>query len=325
MPLDFFTFLMGCITCPTAEFATAKPGWEKGDRIKDESFSDADITKLREALQVGNLVSVKLPVTVRTREGSELAAHIEVHLRTGEQIMNVEEIYVRSGLVIADEKHLQDQTHNGFGMVMANEKAIAEFLGYCEEASHLKWNAREKEANERYEDVAETLSCVRKSLPKLFRLLAGTSDAVVEDALDDILSLPVVGKTKRKIVKRKVVTKKHTTKKPALEIFVHAEKPGQWQLLPGSDAAKAKYPLELKFRFAYDRLDGTGNPWNRWHPFDFDISADEFAPKTLKNAQVISRDGQYLTVKLLSAGFRVAVGGFSKEQPLLINPIANAK
>ena len=92
-------------------------------------------------------MSVKLPVTVRPKEGSEVATHIEVHLCTGERIVSVGEIYVRSGLVIAEEQHLGALTNNAFGMMMANEPAIAEFLGYCEEASHLKWNACETEAN----------------------------------------------------------------------------------------------------------------------------------------------------------------------------------
>jgi hypothetical protein len=321
---DFFTFLVDGITSPTSAFVTANIGWEKGDKMNEESFTEPDISKLRESLQAGNLVSVRLPVTLRPKDGSELVTHIEVHLRTGEHITGVEEIYVRSGLVIADEQHLRDQTQNAFGMVLANEVSIAEFLGYCEVASHLQWNAKEKEANDRYFAVAETLSYVRKSLPRLFRLLAGTSDAIVDDALDDILSLPVVGKAKTKIVKKKKPAVKRPKTRPP-ELFIQLEKQGQWQLVPGADAVKAKYPMELNFRFAYDRLHGTGNPWGKWHPFDFDLSNPEFEPKKLKHAQVTNRDGQEVSLKILSPEFCVTLEGFSKEQPLLINEISHAK
>ena len=312
----YFSFLTDCVTRPETSFVTAAVGWETGDRVSETAFKTEELATLRQDLQSGKLVSVRLPISVYPVAGSAITSFVDVHLQTGESIKYVEEIYVRSGLVIAEEQWLKEQTNEAFGLVIAAEKNISEFLGYCEVASHLQWNAKEKEANDRYTSVKETLSIVRKSLPKIFRLIAGNTEALVEDALDDILSVPLPAQKKIKVVKKKRPNPKPVTRRP--EIFVHSDDGGKWKLSPGADAAAASYPIDVTFRFAYNRLDGLGNPWTRWHFFDFDLSETKFAPTLLKNVKVTRRDGQEMTAKILNKKFKIVIPGFSKDQQLLI-------
>ena len=313
-----FTFLTASVTQPESEFIESPDGWDTGNNIPESVFKSAHLESLREDFHAGKVVSVKLPVLIYPKASPPVRSFVKVHIQTGENIPKVEELYVRSGLPIADEEHLKDVTHKAFGMVLAADRPIAEFLGYCELASHLKWNSGEEEAKDRYNNILETLSAVRKSLPKLFRLLAGTSDSLVEDALDDILYLPSTGNIKKKGTKKRRVKTPKLPRPPAPQIYTHSDKPGGWELSPGPHAKEASYPHEVIFRFAYDRLDGTGNPWSMWHPFDFDLSSENINPATEKNIKIINREGQDLKLRILNPAFKLLLSGFSKDQPLLI-------
>jgi hypothetical protein len=317
---EFFEFLVDCVTAPVT--VTAKPKWDQGDVIAETSFDAQELEQLREDLKIGKTVGVKMPLTITAKDGTKRDSFITVFLQTGENLRRVEELYIRSGLVIAEEVYLQSVAGSGFGLVMANDPAISEFLGYCEVASHLKWNAKEQPAQEKYSNVAGTLSSVRRSLPKLYRLLAGDTEAFVEDALDDILSIAVSADAENKKAVRKKIrkTKKKTVVKKVPLVVFHQDSPtlGEWRLSPGSDAPKASYPLTLSFTFAYDRVRGTGNPWNKWHPYDFDLADTKFAPTCCKAAVVLRQDGQKLSIKLTGPKFDVRIRSFSKQQRLLV-------
>jgi hypothetical protein len=317
---SFFNFIVDSITSPPSAIV-AKKGWEKGVAIREESFSPEELSKIKEDFRAGKLVSVQFPVSVRYKNKKEKDSKIEVFVRGGDFIRGVEEIYVRSGLVIADEQHLKKEAYQAFGMMMANDTPIAEFLGYCEVASHLLWNSREKEAKRIYDEdsIAQTLDSVRESLPKLYRLLAGGDEVVVKDAFDDILSIASVGGDGKKVVKPKppkppVPPKPPRPRKP--ELFIYSEVSGEWSIIPGKDAASFQFPVELTFQFAYDRLLDTGSPWASWHPFDFNFN-DGILEYNTRNAGVNPASGNRITIKITSSDFFVRIHGFSKSQPLL--------
>jgi hypothetical protein len=80
-------------------------------------------------------------------------------------------------------------------------------------------------------------------------------------------------------------------------------------------------PFEAKFVFAYDRTKGSGNPWKKWHPYDFDLSETAFDPKKVKGLEVVSRDGQTIVLKIKDLKFNLTLVGFSKNQRLLIKQL----
>ena len=322
---EMFAFLRTCVKRSPNDFVKATAMWAKGDRIGTEAFGEEALPKLREEFQAGRIVSVRLPVPVHPKGAPAVDSFVEVHLQAGEGIKVVEELYVRSELPIAEEQHLKDVTHHGFGMVIAADPTIAEFLGFCEVASHLQWNTREKEANDRYTEVADTLTLVRKSLPKLHRLLAGTDVSMDDDALDDILFLPTADPVRKKVQRQRKKVDPPPPPPPQPDIFAYSDRAGEWRLTPGPDAAEVTYPINVTFRFAYDRLDGTGSPWTSWHPYDFDLSAASFEPDAVKNIKVVSRSGQQLKLKISKPAFGLRVSGFSREQPLLVQPIRHGQ
>ena len=317
----YFNFLVKCLNSRTEE-AELNEAWQNQNYLKEDSFKNDGFIKAKELLAEGGIVKIKAPISIYLKSNTCVSSYIEVYLASNEQIRNVEESYVRSGLIISEEEHLKDCCGSGFGLVVAKDFQVSEFLGYCEVASHLKWNAREQPAQERYLKTGETLNAVRKSLPKIFTALVGTSEAVVEDAFNDILAFPDKNeKEKDKNIKKQDVVKRPPRPIPPEFFSMVSLSPGEWSLKPGKDIEKIKLPFDAKFVFAYDRTKGTGNPWKKWHPYDFDLSEALFNPKKAKGLKIISREGQTIHLKIQEKKFIFELKGFSKIQRLLIKQV----
>ena len=320
----YFSFMEEVITRPPSELADVKTGWELGTAADEGSLSPTDLDRFRSELQEGKLISLKLPIQVSFKAGDVTPSFVEVHLQLRPPSETTQELYVRSGLCIAEERHLHEVSRSSFGIVLADDEPIADFLGSCEEASHLRWNNTEKGAKERFTRIRDTLSAVRRSMPKMFRLIAGSTEKQVKDALFDILSVPMPGDKKRKVKTTAAPGKKEPgeivppiiRKNPI--IFSISDKDGRWILKPGKDAPTQVYPIELEVEFAYDQLAGTGNPWRSYHPYDFNVANETtFKVGTAINVAIQTRDRNLLALKVESPDFEFELEGFSTEVPLL--------
>jgi hypothetical protein len=320
----YFSFMEEVITRPRSELTDVKAGWELGTTADESCLSAADLDRFREELQEGKLISLKLPIQVCLKGGHSAQSFLEVHLQLRPPSEATQELYVRSGLCIAEEKHLHEVSRSAFGIVLADDEPIADFLGSCEEASHLRWNNTEKGAKERFIRIRDTLSAVRRSMPKMFRLVAGSSEKQVKDALFDILSVPMPGDKKRKVKTTGSPGKKEpgTIVPPIMRkhpvIFSISDKGGRWILKPGKDAPQQVYPIELEVEFAYDQLAGTGNPWRSYHPYDFNVANEtKFKVPAAINVAIQTREQNLLALKVESPDFEFELTGFSDQVPLL--------
>jgi hypothetical protein len=295
----FVTFLQDIIT--TSDHVVASSDWKfaTGEVLDASSFADADLAKLKKRFEDGQTVSVRFPLTISRLQGEQVTTHFDVHLSRPENLPRTEELYIRSDLVIGDEKWLREVPGRALGAAIAEDDPVSEFLGYAEEASHLKWTAAEDDLLARYErqSARETLSRVRRALPRLCRLLAGHAGGVDEDALTHILAVPDVSGGNKKALR---AGHKHKNEKeggagpkakpkpnPKAFVFIDVDggiriKSGDLRLVPGQEA---------QIRFAYARVAGEGDPFRRYHPFDFDL-ADESTIKisAIKGATITSRE-----------------------------------
>jgi hypothetical protein len=318
----FFEFMTEAVTRPETELVKVSAGWAAGAIPPESCIAAEELTQIKSDLADGKIVSLRLPIEIKLLGGTSAPSWIDLHLKSQDQ--PTEELYVRSGLNISEERHLNQVSRSAFGLVLAEHEAISDFLGCCEEASHLKWNNQEKGAKERFEKIRDTLSSVRHSLPRFFKMLAGSSDKEVKDALVDVLSFPQPGgkkvKAERTPKKGKAdpKPKKLMIKRVFPEVISVSSKMGTWRLKPGKHAALQAYPLTITMKFAYDRLDGLGNPWLRYHIYDFDLGdTSAFNVPILQNATVVQRQRNEIEIEVLSDEFLIEITGFSTSIPLL--------
>ncbi|MGE0628554.1 MAG: hypothetical protein AB7O43_12080 [Hyphomicrobiaceae bacterium] len=321
LPPEFVHFLEEAITLPDNDpaFIRAKLGWY-GDGaetpMSDAAISEDDLEAARNTLDEQGIVAVHLPLTLSPVGGGKTETEISVFLKRPDNLSRTEEIYVRSGLPIGEEHHLRNAPGRFFGLMRAQHPAISEFLGFAEEASHMKWNRSEREVTTRYTNVSQTIAAVRHSLPKLAKLLLGHTSGRHDDALIDFLSIPDAGS---KGSKAKTTRKKGKTgggsgggAERSLPRFRIEQSGSKWALTPGPGAAGLEYPIQIRIDLAYATMPGEGNPFKVYHRFEFDLSDETAHPLTITNGTVLSRDLNRLEVELTGPDFGLSVDGFSE-------------
>lgn len=284
--------------------------------MAEDALSGDDLEKAQAALERQELIAVQLPVKITTAESEERSTSILVFLQKPEQLAKTEEIYVRSGLVIGEERHLRDAPGRYFGLMLADDDIVSEFLGDAEEASHMKWNNAEQEVNERYKNVQHTIAQIRHSLPKLARLLTGHTSERQNDALVEFLSIPAPGNAGLGVSGKK--KKKEKPEKPVIPepkrptIFRIAQAGSRWKLEPGPGAAELQYPVRLTLKLAYATMPGEGNPFKLYHPFEFDLADGTSFPISTQNVDIRGHDLNELEIDLTDPDFSLAIDGFAE-------------
>jgi hypothetical protein len=321
----FVHFIERVANGKSAAYATAGDDWWNGatEPLNSSCFSEEAFQKLKLAFDSSEPISVTFPLTLTGRDNSVREVFFRVFLQKLEGLQRTEEIYVRSDLVIGDEKWLKDAPGRALGATIADDEYLSEFLGYAEEASHLKWNAAEEELLRRYssQSAKENLSRVRRALPKLSRLLTGYASGIEEDALIELLSVPDPAGAKKKSTGPGEKKKKPTGIKPGKieprpKAFSISDIAGGVRITPGD--LPLKHETEAEILFAYARVAGEGNPFASYHPFDFDMADfSRIKVEEVKGIKVIEREENRLGVRIDDPDFDLRVTGFSDNQRMI--------
>lgn len=315
---NFLSFLQSAVSNTSRIQAVDGWGWT-GEAVSAESFSAEELTKLKTAFENGELVSVRFPLSIEKRDGTTLNSFFDAYLMRPEDLKHTEELYIRSDLVIGDEKHLKQAPGAAFGLMLAEEANLSELLGYAEEASHLKWNAAEDDLVKHYnlQSARDVLSRVRRSLPRLCRLLAGHTAGIDEDALKGILFVPEDEKGRKKVSRPKKKVGPTPTPppipKPKPKDYSVREIKGGISIF--STNGTAIIGREIRVIFAYDQIEGEGNPFKNYHPFDFDLSQSSMTI-TANGATILRQEENVLVFKIDTSLFDVSVTGFDVEMRL---------
>ena len=322
LPVGFMDFLEEVLTLPDNDesIIQAADGWygsSKETPISEDAFDEGHLEAMRVALDSQQLIAVRLPVPIVPTNGDPVTSSILVYLKKPDQLSRTEEIYVRSGLVIGEERHLRKAPGRFFGLMWVDDPHISEFLAFAEEASHMRWNASETEVTSRYKNVSHTIARVRYALPKLAKLLLGHTSGRHDDALIDFLSIPAPSNAGRKAKTTKRRGKSGGdegggTKVHSITRFRVAQTGTQWTLTPGPGAAELVYPLQIRIDLAYATMPGEGNPFKVYHRFEFDLGDESVHVVATQNAILLSRDLNRLEVELSDPDFSLSVDGFSE-------------
>ena len=272
---------------------------------------------MNERYNKNEVISVKAPVQIIKIDGEEIMSAINIHIQGGVEQGNLEEAYIRSGLPIVNEKHLYKRTKSALGLVIADDMGISEFLGFCEEASHMNWKSKAKEALKRYKSknhVEQTVAKVRQSLPLLYSLFSASANIVLEDGFSDILGVPLAKGGKKR--NKKVTPPPPPPPPPKPKLFECKGESGNWRLLPGKDASNNPnlFPINVNISLAYDRI--SGSPLGKYHPFDFNLSDKKFLPTVFENITVKNVDFNKISLKIESPNFEFKVEGFNTQIPV---------
>lgn len=295
-----------------------KPGWEKAPTLGEAHFPEGALELLRENLAKGERVSVRCPVSVKSKQKGTIQTWFDVHLEAPEELDRVEEAYIRRDLLIGSEKHLANSTYlqKARGLTLIEDEMLSAFMADAEEPTHLKWNASRPRLAEDYKSPKETVTAVRQALPRLLTALSNGSIKQDVKALAKYFTKPSEQGVKHSAGGQKAGSK-DTTNSGVPPELTPRPKPfridadgSSVRIHPNGSKGPQKndLPMTCNLELAYEGLDQ--DPFKEYDPFDFDLS-DTVSHEIQSNGiNITGRNGNKIEFDVLEPDFNLRVGGF---------------
>jgi hypothetical protein len=293
-----------------------KQGWDKLSSLKEDALPEGALDQLRSALEKGERISVRCPVTVRPKKGASIQSWFDVHLEVPEDLERVEEAYIRRDLLIGSEGHLAGSAYlqKARGLTLIREDALSAFLADAEEPTHLKWNGSRPRLAEEYANPQATLRAVRNAAPRLLALISNGMIKQDVKALAKYFTRPADEGKKHAAGGTKQGGKDTSGGKepppPVRKPFRISTGTDRVHVLPNGSAAPKReaLPISCTLELAYEGLDL--DPFKAYDPFDFDLADTGAHSIAVSGATVTDRQGNRIRFDVIDPEFSLEVPGF---------------
>ncbi len=269
--------------------------WINKTSLPADIISQEKIDNLKNDFHKGKIISVKLPIIIDSKEGKKTSDFI-VYLQSKENIESSMAAFVRSDLIISNEStYLLRQLGNFYGLVVADDEPIANFLANCEIPNHTAFNHVMKAAVDKYKlsSIKKTLTNIRMAAPRVYDFLDEVDSGSHPDALIDILSVMGFNKPPsttnpepEEDEKEDVDDEKDDSEETEQDDVDIIYSDNKYFRIEDEGEKVTIYPGEEKFindqlpfvgihvQAGYESVDGK-DPYNNHHHFDFDFTSSK--------------------------------------------------
>jgi hypothetical protein len=307
-PFDFVTQISDSLNTPPSLTARLTLGKEE---LNARFFSLDEITGMKEKFARGEMVRVRVPVTLKPKDRPDTVSHIDLYLRSLPQGAKPYALIARNAITLPGERRYFG---NGaaYAALIANEEEISGFLGDAENPAHTAWNTKAKKLASGWRSPAETLATIRHSLRQLFALVAEQAESEDAEALIDFFSILEQNQGR----KGKRVTKPKPKIPPRENAISIRPRKGGFDIVAGPAAVKWAYPRAIRVRVAYDMIGA--NPFKRHSPYDFDLSKKQIEVDAI-NASYTAITPNILKVIAEKPDFRLEFSGFDERRDIVVD------
>jgi len=324
----FLSFIEQAVKTPPESIIDISPDWQETEKIDSTYFKEDQFDCLKTQFNEGEIIAVRFPVKIFPKGSQERVGSVDAFLQYCENFpFKAEDLFIRNGLSIGEEHHLQKNAKNSFALVQITNTDISEFLGYAEEPSHNKWKKTEPEVVKRYDDVGSAIDAIRNAALRLYNAMRGLSEGMYEDIFADILSIPCESgpqKRKRKKKSKGGGAGPEGPKDPIprkerfYEFYDLDDNSGIGVRSIAGKVLREQLPLRGRLVFAYNLLEGDGDPFACWHPFDFDLSDQRQFSIQKRGISDIIREENVLVFTVDDIDFDLKISGFNPAQQIKV-------
>lgn len=279
--------------------------------ITQSSFSN--LAGLKEQFRGGEGCHFKVPVIIKTSNGSQLRSFYKIHLKRFQHLKKALEFYMRSGILIYETKTLGIKPI--ISLLIADEEPVAMFLGDCETPAHTDWNERTEGFKDKYENATRILRFIKNSVRDLVSILDEVPSQRLIDFLKEIFSIPVAAEKSEK-EGEKTKTRPNTIPPPKEPLFNISSVMRGFTVTLNPKKTNIAFPLRALLKIAYDTR--RGNPFKQYETFDFNLNNAPIIV-TPQNCRILSKKPNELEIEITGAGFKLKVTGFDPSRDIVVN------
>lgn len=312
-----FDFINEVFHAEQADHLEMKPSWIDDRKLDEDDFDTATLASIRDKFSKGELVGLRLPVTIQYKNGMNQTSGFSVYVKRPEELVTGIDLYVRGGLTLPQEAKFGDR--RALGAMVAEDEAICAFLGDAENAAHTKWLQNAEKLRKNYRGptyTSDLIKAVRNSVKELYDLLAEVTEEVDEDALRDFFWFEEEKSGRKTKRRKKPVAPSPVPEIPRSQPILSLAKSGDGFTLKSTDEfSDDKLPLEIKIKLAY--AIARGNAFNKYSPHDFKLESKKIGTMA-EGAKLISGNGNEMVLEVTSLPFQLNVKGFDKNRDLQV-------
>jgi len=293
---------------------TAPPKW-------DECLIDPELrVQLRKSLEAEEQIAIRVPLTIRERtiDGQEAETYYDVFLQRNAQAKSGRPVFIREGIIVPGAS--SNKRPGTLALVIAEDPALAAFLGDAEGPAHTEWSANAEDFKNKYVYGVQTLYFVKNTIGGIIDILDESSKQEDRTLLLDFFSIPVPTEgPERK--SRKPKKDGDETEDIPIDIKSNPKRFRVGKVEGGftiSNAEKAvKLPAILDVKVFYDRRGGTA----RYSPYDFRLDKPPFVfkGKGFLDDKIEARENR-LKAQIIDPEFKLTVMGFDIKRDVLVKP-----
>jgi hypothetical protein len=283
--------------------------WTADDNL---GLSDDAVSELRERFAEHALVAVRAPIRLKWKTGEQYDTHFDIYLQRSHDPAKMEAYFVRGSITVPGEAR-RFRGRGAFGALVADDAAIASFLGDAEGPAHTTWSTTAEKVKEKWKDPRGRLREIRDGLGKLHALVARIEETTDPDALREVFSVPDHGSKHPKKPNIPVV--------PPPDVPPIPKRPRRYRLSQTTSGFSVGATLHsepgmtVEIQMAYDVA--TGNPFSDYSDLDFDATKDGL-DIVASGATVTATNGNTLAIAVNDVNFSVRVSGFDSNRDLIL-------
>lgn len=312
-----FDFIEEAYKLEDQEIREVRPSWLDDGRLDEEDFEPELLDSIRTRYAEGQLVSLRLPITLKKKNGNQTRTYFSIFLKKPENLNKGLDLYVRGGLTLPSEEKFRDR--KALGAMIADDEEICSFLGYAENAAHTKWIGSAEKLKQHYKSPNKPIQAIKQSLVQLYDLLSEEIEEVDEQALHNFFWVdePEADRPSKKKPKRTPISIP-PKKEPRPRYFSISKIEGGFSVVTPKDAKPENYPQTVKIEVAYDVE--TGNPFKKYSPYDFKLGqgGNLKIALTKETGKIISRAENVLLVEVNRLPFGMHVTGFDDNRDVKV-------
>jgi hypothetical protein len=279
-----------------------------GERFEiDETAFGENLESMRAAYADSRFLSIRVPVQVKEVGKKAAQTYFDIYLKRDPTLKESQEYYIRSGITIVGIRNLRGRPVKA--LLVAKDPKMAQFLGDAETPAHTEWNERTEDFRNKYENAADLLRFVKKSMMIIVSHLDLPPSERQLDFLRDVFFVPVEERDEEEV----------GAKKKTPEIVPKAK---VFRITPISSGFKislqhrpAHLPLQARVMLAYDVR--RGNPFRQYEPKDFDLSNGGIRVAST-GCKVMTKNENILDFEITQSDFWLQVTGFDPQRDLII-------
>ena len=165
------------------------PAPTRGWSWNRDLFTDELLKALDDKLKSGERIAVRVPVTVRKRDGTSAVSHFDVYMVNENSDQRLRPVFIRDGIIISD---VGAPFSRGIrALVIVNDAPLSEFLWQAESPGHMMWQGQQVKRD--YTFGVGDLRFVVESVRRIYDLVAAEDKGEDRRLLADIFPVPGSG------------------------------------------------------------------------------------------------------------------------------------